>query len=326
MCGTIALQAQKRVVLVGSGSSNAVASIGAWAKDFNNQRPSVQVAYVMTSSRDGIEQVSTLHGDFAVGELPLTDKQKNNKNVRLAQIPIAVFTVVPVYNLPGTNEVRFTGELLAQLYMGHITNWNDKRIAKLNPGVKFPDLGITLVQRPVGTGTRYLFSEFLAKASIDFRNWTNNGRHGGPPEIVEELNQRMAARVASTPGALGFVTWNSAVQSGLTYGAVQNSSGRFVKAAPESISAAAAAMEKLVFDPLGPLLDAPGRESYPLTGFVWIYVPIIGNTSQQRADNLYDFLDWCLGNGQVSIEGHGYDPLPKAAAAKAQAELHKLLR
>ncbi len=314
------------MVLVGSGSSLAGSLFGVWGKGFNQQHPAIEVGYVSTSSSDGIEQVGTLHEDFAVGEVPLTNKQKNNANLRLAQIPIAVISIVPIYNLPGRSELRFTGELLAQMYMGHISNWNDERIAKLNPGALLPDLPITLVQRPKGTGSRYIFTEFLAKTSPEFRRWTNSTRHEAPTEVEEKLSQRMTDKVASTPGAIGFVDWSFAVQSGLPYGRVQNSSGKFVKASLANVSAASAAMQELVFTNFqGPLLDAPGENSYPLTSFVWAYLPVTGMVPG-RTDNLYEFLNWCLGEGQSLIAGQGYDRLPKPIATRAQAELQALFQ
>jgi phosphate transport system substrate-binding protein len=319
-------QAQQKMVLVGSGSSLAGSLVGVWGKGFNRQRPAIQVGYVSTSSSDGIEQVGMLHEDFAVGELPLTNKQKNNANQRLAQIPIAVVSIVPVYNLSGRSELRFTGELLAQIYMGHISNWNDERIAKLNPGVVLPDLPITLVQRPEGTGSRYIFTEFLAKTSAEFRRWTKSTRHEAGSEVVEERSQGMADKVASTPGAMGFVDWRFAEQFGLPYGSVQNSSGKFVKASLPSISAASTAMQELAFtNSPGPLLNAPGENSYPLTSFAWAYLPVTG-MAPDRTNNLYEFLNWCLGEGQSLMAGHGYDRLPEPVATKAQAKLQALLR
>jgi phosphate transport system substrate-binding protein len=326
MWGAIPLQAQQEMTLVGSGSSLAGSVLGAWEKGFNRQHPAVQVGYVSTSSSDGIQQVSTLGEDFAVGEVALTKQQKNNANQRLAQIPIAVISIVPIYNLPGQGELRFTGEVLAQMYMGHISNWNDERIAKLNPGALLPDLPITLVQRPAGTGSRYIFTGFLAKSSPEFRRWTNRTPHKAPTQVMEKLSQRLTDKVASTPGAIGFVDWSFAVQSGVPYGRVQNSSGKFVKASLANVNAASAAMQELVFTNFqGPLLDAPGENSYPLTSFVWAYLPVTG-LAPERRDKLYRFLDWCLGEGQSLIAGRGYDRLPEPIATRAQAKLRALFQ
>jgi phosphate transport system substrate-binding protein len=322
----IPLQAQQTITLVGSGGSLASPLIAVWGREFNRLHPTVQVAYVHTSSRDGIEQINVLHEDFAFGELPLTNKQKNNANLRLEQIPIAVVSIALVYNLPGRPDLRLTGELLAQIYMGHIANWNDERIAKLNPGVLLPNLPITLLQRPEGTGSRYIFTNFMAKTSPEFRRWVQNARHEVPGEVVAERSPQMAEKVASTPGAIGFVEWSYVLQFQLQSVLVQNSSGKFVKASLASISAASTAMQELVFaNSAGPLLDASGENSYPMTSFAWVFLPLTGVASE-RADNLHQFLYWCLGEGQGLIDGHGYDRLPKPVAARAQEKLQALQR
>jgi phosphate transport system substrate-binding protein len=323
---SIRLQAQQTMTLVGSGGSLASPLFAMWGKDFNRLHPAVQVAYVHTSSRDGIEQINLLHEDFAFGEVPLTNKHRNNTNPLLEQVPLAVVSIVPIYNLPGRDDIRFTGELLAQIYMGHISNWNDERIAKLNPGVVFPNLPITPVQRPEGTGSRYIFTNFMAKASPEFRRWVKNARHEMPGEVVAERSPRMVEKVTSTPGAIGFVEWGYVLQFRLQSARVQNSSGKFVKASIASISAASTAMQDLVFtNSPGPLLDAPGENSYALTSYAWVFLPLTGMASE-RTDNLYQFLYWCLGEGQGLIEGHGYNRLPKPVAIRAQAKLQTLLR
>lgn len=324
--GPIPLHAQQRTVLVGSGSSLAGSLLGVWGQAFNRQYPAVHVGYVATTSSEGIEQVSLLHEDFAIGEIPLTARQKNSPGTRLAQLPIAVVSIVPVYNLPGQSSLRFTGEVLAQIYMGRISYWNDERITRLNPGVQLPNVAITLVQRPEGTGSRYLFTEFLTKTSPEFRRWMKNTHRVEPTTVVEVRSQGMANRVASTLGAFGFVDYSFALRSGLEYGQVQNSSGKFVKAAPASVRLASTAMQQLVFmNSSVPPLDAPGENSYPLTGFVWVYLPV-GGMAPERASNLYEFLSWCLGEGQNLVEGHVYDRLPASVANEAQARLHTSLR
>jgi phosphate transport system substrate-binding protein len=210
--------------------------------------------------------------------------------------------------------------------MGHISNWNDERIAKLNPEVVFPNLPITLVQRPEETGSRYIFTNFIAKTSPEFRRWVKNTRHELPSEVVAERSPQMVEKVTSTPGAIGFVEWSYVLQFQLQSGLVQNSSGKFVKASVASISAASTAMQELVFtNSPGPLLDVSGENSYPLTSFAWVFLPLTG-TAPERTDNLYEFLYWCLGTGQSLIEGHGYDRLPKPVAIRAQAKLQSLLR
>ena len=320
----IPLPAQPRTTLVGSGSSLAVPLMSAWGKEFAESYPNVQVAYVATSSGEGIRQISAMEGDFAVGEVPLTDKQKSATKSPLAQIPIAVVTIVPVYNLPVQNELRFTGDLLAQIYMGHISKWNDERIARINPGISLPDLKITLVQRPDGTGSRFIFTQFLIKTCPEFRRWETAGRKGAPPEVMEERSRGVAGRVASTPGAIGFVDWSVAEKSGLSSGRIRNFSGKFVKASLSAVVAASEAMEETVFmSSPEPPLDAPGENSYPLTSFVWVYLPV-NVMASDHPQMLYDFLSWCLDPGQSLIAGSGYHRLPVNVAARARAKLKAL--
>jgi phosphate transport system substrate-binding protein len=191
----------------------------------------------------------------------------------LAQIPVAVFSIVPVYKLPGRSQVRFTGELLAQIYMGHITNWRDQRLARLNPDAVPPDLPITILQRPEGAGSRYIFTEFLAKTSPQFGKWMRGVNHESPKIVTVARSIGVVDRLAITPGAIGFTEYGIAVQFGLQYGLVQNASGKYVAPSPQSIDAASAAMQELVLsDSRGPLLNAPGENSYPLTSFAWVYV------------------------------------------------------
>ena len=326
ICSAVLLEAQPKVVLVGSGTTLASHLLGVWGKEFARTHSGIAVAYAATSSGDGVRQLNLLQEDFAVGEIPLTMKQRNNGDASLRQIPIALITIVPICNLPGHPDLRFTGELLAEMYMGHITNWNDERIAKLNPGTRLPNLPIILLQRPEETGSRYVFTEFLAKTSPDFRNWMRNGRPHRPSEVIETLSQHMAATVMSTRGTLGYVSLNIAVQLGLTYPQVQNAAKKFVKPSPPNISAAASAMEDQVFTRSETVpLDAPGKNSYPITSFVWAYLPAT-SAVPQRTDNLYKFLDWCLGEGQDLVEGHGYDRLPDTISSRAQRNLQAQLK
>jgi phosphate transport system substrate-binding protein len=222
--------------------------------------------------------------------------------------------------------LKFTGELLAQMYMGNISNWNDQRIAKLNPGVRLPNLPIMLLQRPDGTGSRYIFTEFLAKTCPEFRIWMRSSRPHRPSEVMEELSQKVADTVISTPGTIGYVTWSIAVRYGLPHGQVQNAAGTLVKVSPASVSAAAVAMQEAVFKNSEiPLLDPPGQNSYPLTSFVWAYLPVT-SAVPERAANVYDFLDWCLDEGQSLIEGQGYNRLPKTITDRAQVNLRMIAK
>ena len=319
------VQAQVRVALVASGSSLAGNLFQSWGAEFARRRPDIRISYVSTSSRDGIQQISMLRGDFAVGEIPLTHDQERPKAraPQLGQIPLAVITIVPIYNVPGRTDLRFTGEVLGQIYAGKISNWSDGQIAKLNPAAPLPSLPITVVNRPQGTGSRHVFVQFLMKTSPEFRRWQTSGEPKLTSEVMAERSKGMLSKVAGTPGAIGFVDLSLAVQSGVAYGQVQNGSGKFVKASPESVRVASAQMEKFGFeDARGSLLDA-GDDSYPLTGFLWAYVPVTGLARDRMAD-IHDFLEWCLADGQRLIANGEYSPLSKSVATRARAQLQLL--
>lgn len=316
--------AQPTMTLAGSGSSIAGQLLGVWDKKFHETHPAIQVGYVATSSGEGLQELSHLQGDFSISEMPWLGKPGSGANSGLVRLPVAVFSVTPVYNLPGRPHLRFTGELLALIYMGRVANWHSQLVQQQNPGVTLPDLPITVLQRPGDTGSRYVFTEFLAKSSPEFRKWSKSRHAAVPGEIVIARSKGLAEKVAATPGAIGFVDFQMAVEGGLRCGEVRNAAGQFVDASMESINAASAAMQDLVFaDAPGPPLNARGEKSYPLTGFSWVYLST--RMPAERKDGLYEFLNWCLGDGQFLIEGNAYDRLPPAVASKARAQLAAVL-
>ena len=312
-------------MLAGSGSSAAAPLLRAWSEEFNRHHPNTHVGYLASSTTEGIDEITRGRGDFAVGETSLTTEQWKTARGRLIQIPVAVGSVVPVYNVPRAGELRFTGDLLAQIYMGNVSNWSDQRIARLNPGMLLPDLAIAVLQRPETSGSRQIFTKFLLKTSPAYRLWSaNGGQPGGLPQLEAERSQGLAEKVAMTPGAIGYLERGIASHYGLTYGSVRNASGKFAKASTASVTAACLAMENtIVKDGPGSLVNAPGESSCPLTHFVWIYVPI-SDVPVTRHKAFLEFLHWCLQQGQMLTAGYGYLPLPSSAATKAERELRSI--
>ena len=316
---------EARIALAGSGSSLAGPVFAVWQDAFNRQYSSIRVGYIPTSSGEGIRQITLLLGDFAVGEIPLSHEQLNNPTVHLTQLPIAVMGVVPIYNVPVSAQLRFTGELLAQVYMGNVANWSDSRIAILNPGVRLPNLPIVSVRRPRGSGTRYIFTQFLSQRSHEFRSWIEDPQHAARPDMTAAVSKDMVERVALTPGAIGYVERTFALHSGVAVGRIQNRSGKFVEASEASIGATCKAMEKLIPDDfVVSMFNAEGEKSYPLVGFVWVYVPVSG-LAPERRDALQQFLNWSLDEGQALLAGKDYLPLSGALAKRAQAKLQSTL-
>lgn len=318
-------QAQSTVSIVGSGSNVPSPLYSVWTDEFNKKDPQIQVRYLSMSTMEGIRQISSGSGDFAAGEVPLTAEQMQTAKVSLMQIPTVLVGIVPVYNLPGNPEVNFSGEVLAHIFMGTITNWKDSRIAKLNPRLKLPDLQIAVVHRTPGKGTNYILTDFLSRNSPEFRaqigktpspNW--------PVGVDANRGEDMVSKVASIPGAIGYVELNFAKRSDIGYGAVQNAAGQFVRATPVSITAACKSMAaSMPGDFRVSLINAPGRDAYPIASFTWIYLPTSG-LSAERIAALKQFLDWALADGQTIARGLGYATLPVPVQSKAQAALNSI--
>jgi phosphate transport system substrate-binding protein len=215
--------------------------------------------------------------------------------------------------------------VLAHIFMGTITNWKDPRIGKLNPGLKLPDLQIAVVHRTPGKGSNYILTDFLSKNSSEFRAQIGKSPSPNWPVGVDaNRGEDMVAKVASIPGAVGYVELNFARRSDIGYGTVQNSAGRFVRATPASITAACKAMaESIPADFRVSLIDAPGKDAYPIASFTWIYLPTSG-ASAERAQALKQFLGWALGDGQTIARGLGYATLPGPVQSKAHAALNSI--
>src|SRR5215467_2072980 len=212
--------AQQSLVLVGSGSSVPAPLYAKWVEQYNQRDPKIQVRYVALGTSEGLAQISHGSGDFAAGEVPLTEAERSRDN--LTVVPSVLIAIVPIYNLPGVQgELRFSGEVLADIFLGQVKNWNASAIAKLNPNLSLPDLPIKVVQRPAGKGSNYIFSEFLSKSSAKFK--TEIGTTPSPNWPVgasAERSSDMAQMVKSEPGSIGYVEVQYALQQNISYGSV----------------------------------------------------------------------------------------------------------
>ena len=314
--------AQETVSLVGSGSNLPSPLYDAWVRSFNQQSSRVQVHYQGLGTSESILLITQGSGDFGGGEVPISDAQLKAAKVKIVHVPTVLAAIVPIYNVPGlTGRLRFSGEVLARIFLGTIKSWDDPAIARVNPGVKLPHLAIAVVHRNEGKGSNYILSDFLSKTSPEWR--ARIGKTPSPKWPVGETAERgqdMAAKVKNTPGALGYVELGFTLKdSSVQTGAVQNASGEFVTASPESITAACLAMEKTMpADLRVSLTNASGKGSYPITSFTWLYVPVSG-MKPERASALSAFLNWALSSGQTMAPERGYAPLPYSILGKAQA-------
>ena len=320
-----AARAQSTIYLAGSGSSLVATAFSAWTNDFNRKNTAIQAGYFPLNSAEAINQIKAHSADFGDGEIPLTPQQIHDASVPLTEIPILLVGIVPIYNVPGNPGLRFSGKLLAEIYLGTITNWNDPRIEKMNPGIRLPDLRIQVIHRTQGSGTNYIFTDFLSKTSPEFRS--RIGKTASPNWPVGKAassSVNAVEIVKSSSGAIAYVDVSFAVRSNAVYGSVQNSGGKFIRATPEGIAAACSAKESAIANDFGTsLADAPAADAYPVVGFNFAYVRSAG-LSAERTRALKKFLSWALTDGQQMAPGLGYTPLPQNIATRAQARVMSL--
>ena len=321
----IAPLAAQGISLVGSGSSVPSPLYAAWAEQYGKLRSNVQVRYLQLGASEGMREISQGVGDFAGGEIPLTDAQMHKGKNPLVQFPTVLVAIVPVYKLPGEPELHFSGEVLAEIFLGNIKNWKDVRLAKLNPGVDLPDLPIAVVHRSSGKGSNYILTDFLSKVSPQWK--AKIGRSASPDwPVGDETNRSedMVEKVSGTPGAIGYVELNYAQRKDIGSGSVQNAAGRFIRATPASIAAACAANEKSLTAGFGAsLTNAEGKDSYPVVSFTQVYAMASG-MELPRSQALKEFLNWALTAGQETAASLGYTVLPSGIAAKARETLNSI--
>jgi len=316
--------AQEAVVLVGSGSSVPAPLYNRWATEYNKRNPAIQFRYLPIGASEGIKQISKGSGDFGAGEVPLTVSERAEAG--LVELPSAMIAIVPYYHLTGPHQdLRFTGELLAEIFLGEIKRWNGPQIAKLNPNASLPDLPIKVFYRPAGKGTNYVFSDFLSKTSSKFR--TRIGTSPSPKWPVGDPAERssdMADKVKGEIGSIGYGELQYAIKGDIAYGQVLNPAGSYIKASAETITAACRAVEAPAWDKFAvTLTNAPGADSYPITSFTWLYLK--GSSSDsRRASALTDFLNWVYSDGQQLGGQEGYPELPQQLLVKVKAKANSL--
>jgi phosphate transport system substrate-binding protein len=318
---------QNVIALVGSGSNVPTPLYSHWTEEYNKLNPKVQVRYLSTGTVKGIEDISRGVGDFAAGEVPMSDEQLKAASSPILQIPTVLVAIVPIYHVPGiSGNLRFSGPVLADIFLGNIKSWDDPKIKELNPGQSLPHLEISVVHRSEGKGSNYIFTDFLSKTSPKWHSQIGKSASPAwPTGASTARGEDMMEKVKSTSGAIGYVevgfTQND---SGVGVGLVQNAGGKFVSATQESITAAYHASEKSVpSDFRVSLTDPPGNEAFPIVSFTWLYVPE-KSSDPERSRALASYLEWALTAGQQSAERHGYTALPASLAPKVLAKARTL--
>jgi phosphate transport system substrate-binding protein len=326
--GISSLQAQDSVSLVGAGSTVPLPLFNKWSQEFNKLSRTVQMQYQPLGTSEGIKLISGSKEelgktDFSAGEILLTDQERTSG--QLIELPAVIIGIVPIYNLPGNPELKFSGELLAQIFLGRIKMWNAPQIARLNPGVSLPEQAIKIVYRPGGKGSNYVFTDFLSKTSAEFR--TEIGRSASPKWPLGEPAERssdMVDKVKGLPGAIGYVELQYALTGHIPYGLVQNAAGKFIKASDETTIAACRAVEAPSWNKFSvSLTNAPGADSFPITSFSWLYLRSVSSDMKRRAA-LVNLLTWIYANGQQIASLQGYTELPPQLLSSIKAKVGTL--
>ena len=308
LAGGLAAQA-----INGAGATFPYPIYSKWFSEYNKVNPKVQINYQSIGSGGGIRQLTNQTVFFGATDGPMTPEQMQAAPGRVLHLPTVLGAVVPIYNLPGVKaELKFTGPLLADIFLGKVTKWNDPAIAKNNAGVSLPATDISVVHRADGSGTTYIWVDLLAKMSPEWMKKAGvNTSVNWPTGLGGKGNEGVAGLVSQTPGSLGYVELIYALQNKIAYGSVQNMEGEFVPATIASVTAAAgAAVKNMPKDFRVSITNAPGKGVYPISSFTWILL-YENAKDKAQAKVMVDFMKWALTEGQKFASELGYAPLPK---------------
>jgi phosphate transport system substrate-binding protein len=309
----------------GAGATFPYPIYSKWFSEYNKLHPQVQINYQSIGSGGGIQQVTKETVFFGATDGPMNDEQLKAAPAKLLHFPTVLGAVVPVYNVPNVKELKFSGQVLADIYLGKITKWNDPAIAKLNAGVTLPGTDITVVHRAEGSGTTYIWVDFLSKTSPEFKTKVGvNASVNWPVGVGGRGNEGVSGLVTQTPGSIGYVELIYALQNKISYGAVQNPSGEYLKASVEGVTAAAAAAAaNMPPDFRVSITNAAGKGAYPISSFTWL---LLYEEPKDKAQGkvMVDFVKWALSDGQKYCADLGYAPLPASVVKLELAALAKV--
>jgi phosphate transport system substrate-binding protein len=288
-----------------------------WFHEYHQMHPEVEINYQSIGSGGGIAQVKAGTVDFGASDMPLKDDMVKQMPMPILQLPTVLGSVVPAYNVPGLNaELRFTPEILAGIYLGQITNWNDKAIAAANPGVKLPDKSIVVIHRSDGSGTTFVFTDYLSKISPEWKSRVgSNTSVSWPIGLGAKGNEGVAGMIRQMDGGLGYVELIYALNNKITFGPLQNASGNFVKASLDSTTAAASGVKMSNDDFRASITNSPQKDAYPIASFTYLLIPKQWK-DQTKKNATLGFLDWMLNTGQTMTTQLDYAPLPASLKAR----------
>ncbi|MDQ2871221.1 MAG: phosphate ABC transporter substrate-binding protein PstS [Acidobacteriota bacterium] len=303
----------ENVQINGAGATFPFPIYSKWFSEYNKLHPEVQINYQSIGSGGGIRQLTNQTVFFGATDGPMTVDQMQQAGGKVLHLPTVLGGVVPVFNVPGVDaQLKFSGKVLADIILGKVNKWNDVAITALNPGVKLPGTDITVCHRSDGSGTTYIFVDYLSKVSPDFKKTVGVATSvNWPVGVGGKGNEGVAGLVKQTPGSIGYVELIYAIQNKIDYGSVQNMAGEFVRASVESVTAAAAAASAAMpADFRVSITNAPGAGVYPISSFTWLLF-YESPKDKQRAKIMKDFTRWALTDGQKYAPELGYSPLPE---------------
>ncbi len=296
-----------------------------WFNEFHNAHGDIQINYQSIGSGGGIRQLQAGTVDFGASDMPLNDKQLSEMGKPIIQFPTVLGAVVPAYNISGVSgEIKFTPEALANIYLGKITKWNDKALTDDNPGLNLPDKSIIVVHRADGSGTTFVWTDYLSKISPEWKSRVgSNTSVSWPTGIGGKGNEGVAGAVRQNDGAIGYVELIYALQNKITFGPVKNAAGNFVKASLASTTAAAASVKNMPADFRVSITNPDGKDAYPIASFTYLLVPTQWQDKNKK-NAMVSFLNWMVDAGESMVQQLNYAPLPKQVQQMERAKLNDI--
>jgi phosphate transport system substrate-binding protein len=321
--GDQAQQSTQTLQINGAGATFPFPIYSKWFDEYHKLHPNLQINYQSVGSGAGIRQLVNQTVFFGATDGPMTDEQQSGAPGRILHLPTVLGAVVPIYRIENLDaQLKFSGAVLADIFLGKITKWNDAAIAKLNPGVSLPNSDITVVHRSDGSGTTYVWVDYLAKVSPEWKSKVGVGTSPSwPVGVGGKGNEGVSGLVTQTPGSIGYVELIYALQNKISYGQVQNTNGDFVSASIESVTAAAAAAAATMpGDFRVSITNPPGAGVYPVSSFTWMLL-YENPMDKMQAKAMVDFMKWALTDGQKFATELGYASLPAGVVQLEMAAL-----
>jgi phosphate transport system substrate-binding protein len=321
----LTLPVMGQTTLNGAGATFPYPMYSKWFSEYNKLHPDVQINYQSIGSGGGIRQVLNGTVDFGASDGPMSDEQLAQSKTKILHIPTVLGAVVPAYNVPGiSEEVKFTPEALAGIFLGKIQKWNDPAITQANPGYKFPDKPIIVIYRSDGSGTTFIFTDYLSKVSKDWNSSVGKGTSvKWPIGMGGKGNEGVAGQIRQLQGSIGYVELVYAVENKITYGWMKNAAGNFVKASLDSVTEAAASVKTMPADFRVSITNAPGKTAYPISSFTWLLIPAQAK-DPKKGKIIADFLTWMVSDGQKMTSQLSYAPLPQNVVEKVKAAIKQI--